>query len=286
MPIKSAPNTVVVVGGGRMGSGIAQVFLQAGSEVLLSDLDQPSGERALERVHQGIEIAIAHGWQEGSKSELFGRLRQIVKIEEMAPGTDLVVEAVPEIPELKLRLLADISKIVSPETVIASNTSSISINSLASAVSHPERFVGAHFFNPVPKSRLVEIVKGSRTSEDSISQIVSWVTSLDKESVIVRDSPGFASSRLGVLLGLEAIRILEEKVADAESIDRAMTLGYAHAMGPLRSTDLVGLDVRLAIAEYLQQTLGDRFEPPQLLRDLVAEGRLGRKSGRGFFDWT
>jgi 3-hydroxybutyryl-CoA dehydrogenase len=284
--MESAPQTVVVVGGGRMGSGIAQVFLGAGSNLLLMDVDQSAGARAIERVRQGLEVAIARGWQEGSITEAVGRLRQILKTDEIPAETDLVVEAVPEIPELKSKLLADISNLVSPNTVIASNTSSISINSLASVVSHPERFVGAHFFNPVPKSRMVEVVKGSSTSEKTVTRTVGWVASLGKESVIVRDSPGFASSRLGVLLGLEAIRMLEDGVADAESIDRAMTLGYAHAMGPLRSTDLVGLDVRLAIAEYLQGELGDRFEPPQLLRDLVAQGRLGRKSGHGFFDWT
>jgi 3-hydroxybutyryl-CoA dehydrogenase len=150
----------------------------------------------------------------------------------------------------------------------------------------PEQFLGMHFFNPVPASKLVEVVLTGATAESVRDRVVSWVRAIGKTDVVVNDSPGFATSRLGVLLGLEAIRMLEEGVTDAEGIDTAMELGYRHPMGPLRSTDLVGLDVRLAVAEYLTSTLGDRFTPPTLLRDKVARGELGRKTGRGFYDWS
>ena len=172
------------------------------------------------------------------------------------------------------------------DTVVATNTSSLSIAELGAVLVHPNRFLGMHFFNPVPVSKLVEIVLGPNTTDEVRDKALEWVRLLGKSDVVVRDSPGFATSRLGVMLGLEAIRMLEEGVTDAESIDRAMELGYGHPMGPLRSTDLVGLDVRLAIAEYLERTLGDRFAPPKLLRDKVERGELGRKSGQGFYPWN
>jgi 3-hydroxybutyryl-CoA dehydrogenase len=204
----------------------------------------------------------------------------------LPPALDLVVEAVPELVDLKLSVLSLVEKTVSPTTVIASNTSSISIAELGSALGDPARLIGMHFFNPVPASTLVEIVRAPATDAGVVEKVREWVAQLGKTEVLVNDSPGFATSRLGVCLGLEAIRMLEEGVADAESIDRAMELGYRHPMGPLRSTDLVGLDVRLAIAEHLAKTLGDRFAPPALLREKVAKGELGRKTGQGFFTWS
>jgi 3-hydroxybutyryl-CoA dehydrogenase len=198
---------------------------------------------------------------------------------------ELVVEAVPEDAGLKVRVLAAAEAAVGEHAVLASNTSSLSIAGLADGLARPERLVGMHFFNPVPASDLVEVVVGPRTAGAVRDLAVGWVGALGKTEVVVRDSPGFATSRLGVLLGLEAIRMLEEGVADAASIDRAMELGYRHPMGPLRSTDLVGLDVRLAIAEHLRRELGDRFAPPRLLRDKVARGELGRKTGQGFYAW-
>ena len=172
-----------------------------------------------------------------------------------------------------------------PGAVIATNTSSLSIDGLAAGLARPDRFVGLHFFNPVPASGLVEIVVGPATGDDLVAAAQAWVEALGKTAITVTDSPGFASSRLGVAIALEAMRMLEEGVASAADIDTAMTLGYRHPVGPLRTTDLVGLDVRLAIAEHLARELGPRFEPPAILRSLVAEGRLGRKSGRGFYDW-
>ncbi|CAM3898916.1 3-hydroxybutyryl-CoA dehydrogenase [Tsukamurella ocularis] len=219
-------------------------------------------------------------------AEVLARVTVVSAIDELPAGADLVVEAVPEIVDLKLDVLHRIEGTVGPQCVIASNTSSLSIAVLAAALDAPERLVGMHFFNPVPASTLVEIVRTDATAGPVVDRVRGWVELLGKQEVLVNDSPGFATSRLGVCLGLEAIRMLEDGVADAESIDRAMELGYRHPMGPLRSTDLVGLDVRLAIAEHLASTLGERFAPPQLLRDMVARGDLGRKTGRGFHTWS
>lgn len=277
------PSKVGVVGGGRMGAGIAQVFAQLGSTVVIAEAaDQ---DAALERVSTGLARAHERGKLASTPAEILARVSAVGGPGELPADLDLVVEAVPEIPSLKVEVLALVDATVSPSTVIASNTSSISIAELGAALSDPTRFIGMHFFNPVPVSTLVEIVRAPSTSAAVVDKVRDWVSLLGKSEVLVNDSPGFATSRLGVCLGLEAIRMLEEGVADAESIDRAMELGYKHPMGPLRSTDLVGLDVRLAIAEHLASTLGERFTPPQLLREKVARGELGRKSGKGFHDW-
>ncbi|WP_075838570.1 3-hydroxyacyl-CoA dehydrogenase family protein [Rhodococcus sp. KRD197] len=278
------PSKVGVVGGGRMGAGIAQVFAALGSTVVIAEAaDQ---EAALGRVSTGLDRAHERGKLTESPADILARVTTVAGPADLPADLALVVEAVPEIPSLKVEVLALIDKAVSDSTVIASNTSSISIAELGAALQDPSRFIGMHFFNPVPVSTLVEIVRAAATSPAVVEQVRNWVSLMGKTEVLVNDSPGFATSRLGVCLGLEAIRMLEEGVADAESIDRAMELGYKHPMGPLRSTDLVGLDVRLAIAEHLASTLGDRFAPPQLLRDKVARGEIGRKSGMGFYDWT
>jgi len=202
----------------------------------------------------------------------------------LAPAT-LVIEAVPEDAGLKSEVLAGIEQVVGQHTIIATNTSSISVDALAGVLERPDRFVGMHFFNPVPASQLVEVVRGAGTAPETVATVRQWADRIGKRTVEVADSPGFASSRLGLAIGLEAIRMVEEGVASPGDIDDAMVLGYRFPMGPLRLTDLVGLDVRLGVAEYLAGTLGDRFAPPQLLRDKVARGELGKKSGRGFFDW-
>ncbi|GAB2635805.1 3-hydroxyacyl-CoA dehydrogenase family protein [Prescottella soli] len=278
------PGRVGVVGGGRMGAGIAQVFATLGSTVTIAE----SGDRqaALTRVSDGLDRAHERGrLGESDPATVLGRVSLVGAPEELPAGLDLVVEAVPESVQLKLGVLALVEKTVDPTTVIATNTSSISIADLGAVLDDPRRLIGMHFFNPVPASTLVEIIRTPLTDADVVARVCEWVSLLGKSRVLVNDSPGFATSRLGVCLGLEAIRMLEEGVADAESIDRAMELGYRHPMGPLRSTDLVGLDVRLAIAEHLTETLGERFRPPALLREKVARGELGRKSGRGFFTW-
>ncbi|MEV8235228.1 MULTISPECIES: 3-hydroxyacyl-CoA dehydrogenase family protein [unclassified Rhodococcus (in: high G+C Gram-positive bacteria)] len=280
----TVPVKVGVVGGGRMGAGIAQVFAALGSIVVIAEAADQTA--ALGRVSTGLDRAHERDKLSEDPAAILARVSTVAGPADLAADLDLVVEAVPEIPSLKVEVLALVDKIAGPDTVIASNTSSISIAELGAALSDPSRFIGMHFFNPVPASTLVEIVRAPATSLDVVQRVQQWVSLLGKTEVLVNDSPGFATSRLGVCLGLEAIRMLEEGVADAESIDRAMELGYKHPMGPLRSTDLVGLDVRLAIAEHLASTLGDRFTPPQLLRDMVARGDIGRKSGRGFYDWT
>jgi 3-hydroxybutyryl-CoA dehydrogenase len=275
--------TVAVIGGGQMGSGIAHAFLTAGCTVTVVEARDPDSTR--QRVTASVEGASARGKLTQSVTDVLAGFSVQADPAGIPADAVLVVEAVPEDAGLKVQVLTEAERVVSPTAVLATNTSSLSVGELAAALDRPDRFLGMHFFNPVPASRLVEVVVTGTTHEDVVDLTRSWVDRLGKTGIVVKDSPGFASSRLGVLVGLEAIRMLEEGVADAEAIDTAMELGYRHPMGPLRSTDLVGLDVRLAIAEYLHGTLGERFAPPQLLRDKVAAGDLGRKTGRGFHDY-
>ena len=281
----AVPKIVGVIGGGRMGSGIAQVFAVAGAVVCLVERDPAAAAAARDRVAMGLHRAVEKGLLTESADAVLERLLLVDDVAVLSADTDLVVEAVPEDADLKVRVLAMAEQAVGEQAVLASNTSSLSVSGLAEGLRRPERFLGMHFFNPVPASKLVEIVLAAGTGDTVRDAARSWVAGLGRAEVVVRDSPGFATSRLGVLLGLEAIRMLEEGVADAAAIDRAMELGYRHPMGPLRSTDLVGLDVRLAIAEHLHRELGERFAPPRLLRDKVARGELGRKTGQGFFSW-
>jgi 3-hydroxybutyryl-CoA dehydrogenase len=284
--VTAVPARVGVIGGGRMGAGIAQVFLAAGSRVAVVEAGGQAAAAARGRVVDGLEEAARRGKLDGDVAPVLDRLTVVASPAALGGETGLVVEAVPEQADLKAQVLRAAEAAVAPDAVLATNTSSLSVTELASALERPARFLGLHFFNPVPASKLVEVVVARETDPELVATASGWVRALGKTDVVVRDSPGFASSRLGVLLGLEAIRMLEEGVADAEAIDTAMELGYRHPMGPLRSTDLVGLDVRLAIAEYLHRTLGERFAPPQLLRDKVAAGELGRKTGRGFHTYT
>src|SRR3954468_20292311 len=276
------PRLVGVIGGGRMGAGIAQVFLAAGARVAVVEAGAEGAAAARGRVADGLAEAARRGKLDEEVAPVLDRLTVVGSPAALDRETGLVVEAVPEQAELKAQVLRAAEGAVTPDAALATNTSSLSVTELAAALDRPARFLGLHFFNPVPASKLVEVVVAHETAADLVEVASGWVRALGKTEVVVKDSPGFASSRLGVLLGLEAIRMLEEGVADAEAIDTAMELGYRHPMGPLRSTDLVGLDVRLAIAEYLHRTLGERFAPPQLLRDKVAAGELGRKTGRGF----
>lgn len=280
------PKTAAVIGGGTMGAGIAQVLAVAGAHVTVVESGDDAAEAARQRIRKSVDQGVERGKISESAAEVMSRLDTVTDLDALPGSLDLVVEAVPEIPKLKVSLLGAAERAVGRDTVIATNTSSLPIAELGAALQEPSRFLGMHFFNPVPASKLVEVVRGPSTDDAVIDRVRSWVQVLGKTEIVVNDSPGFATSRLGVMLGLEAIRMLEEGVADAADIDRAMELGYRHPMGPLRSTDLVGLDVRLAIAEYLQSTLGDRFAPPQLLRDKVARGETGRKSGQGFYTWS
>lgn len=279
------PTRVGVVGGGRMGSGIAHAFLVAGCSVQIVEPDPAGGERAATAVRRAVGGSAQRGTLTGTVHETLARL-DILPAAGHLDHPGLVIEAVPEIVDLKLAVLGQVAETVADTTVIATNTSSFSVTELAAAIDTPGRFLGLHFFNPVPASKLVEVVVAAGTDAAVVTRAQQWVTALGKTAVTVRDSPGFASSRLGLALGLEAIRMVQDDVAPAADIDTAMTLGYGHPMGPLRLTDVVGLDIRLGIAEYLAARLGPRFEPPQLLKDMVSRGDLGRKSGRGFFRWN
>ncbi|MFF2214304.1 3-hydroxyacyl-CoA dehydrogenase family protein [Streptomyces antibioticus] len=282
----TAPAVVGVIGGGRMGAGIAQSFAAAGSTVTVVESGAEAAAAALDRVAAGLERAAARDRLTEPADRVLARVRTARSVEELPADADLVVEAVPEDAALKATVLAAAERAVSATTVLASNTSSLSVTELAAALTRPGRFLGMHFFNPVPASELIEIVLAPDTDDRTRRAALDWTRSLGKQDVVVKDSPGFASSRLGLALGLEAIRMVEEDVAEPEAIDDAMRLGYKHPMGPLRLTDLVGLDVRLAIAEHLHATLGDRFAPPRMLREKVARGELGRKTGRGFYTWS
>ncbi|HEX6085822.1 MAG TPA: 3-hydroxyacyl-CoA dehydrogenase family protein [Thermoanaerobaculia bacterium] len=277
---------ISILGTGTMGRGIAYLSAVAGYDTVMYDADT----NALETARAAIESILRKGVEKGkvtseAAAEALQRLQLIPDLEPAVSGADLIIEAVPESFDLKKDLFAQADLFCSEATILASNTSSISITELAGNVERREQFVGMHFFNPPHLMKLIEIVRGDRTSNATVEIVREVAEKMGKTAIVVRDSPGFATSRLGVAIGLEAIRMLEEGVASAEDIDRAMELGYNHPMGPLRLTDLVGLDVRLGIAEYLASTLGPRFEPPQLLRDLVAQGKLGRKSGEGFYRW-
>jgi 3-hydroxybutyryl-CoA dehydrogenase len=277
------PAQVGVYGGGRMGAGIAHAFLVAGAGVTVVEVSDEAAAAARDRVAASLATAEERGKLSTTADVLLARLTVSADPGALEPA-ELVVEAVPEDPALKASVLKTVEQ-AAPDAVLATNTSSLSVSGLAGSLERPERFLGLHFFNPVPASALVEIVVGAATDPALVVRAQEWVADLGKTAITVTDSPGFASSRLGVAIALEAMRMLEDGVASAEDIDTAMTLGYKHPVGPLRTTDIVGLDVRLAIAEHLAREVSDRFEPPAILRTLVAEGKLGRKSGQGFYTW-
>ncbi|HEX4441561.1 MAG TPA: 3-hydroxyacyl-CoA dehydrogenase family protein [Thermoanaerobaculia bacterium] len=277
---------ILVIGAGTMGRGIAGACALAGYETTVFDAD-PDAQRAV-RGH--IESSWARAVEKGKvTAEDADRARHRLKIAErlkQAADSDFAIEAVPEALDLKKMVFSELDDLCPPRTIFASNTSSLSITRIAHATGRRDRVVGLHFFNPVAVMPLVEVVRGRETSAETESRALDLVRSLGKEAVRVLDTPGFATSRLGVTLGLEAMRMVESGVAEAADIDRAMELGYGHRMGPLKTSDLVGLDVRLSIAETLQKELdSDRFAPPEILRTLVAEGLTGRKAGEGFYRW-
>ena len=283
------PARVGVLGGGRMGSGIAHAFAVAGARVIVVERDRESADASGRRIRDSLRRTAERSAAAGEPLSPLDALSSAFTITtdmSLFESCGLVIEAVPEDRALKAAELARAEAAIASNAVLATNTSSIPIEALAESLARPERFLGLHFFNPVPSSQLVEIIVGSATDSAVVDEAYGWVSALGKRPIVVRDSPGFASSRLGVMLGLEAIRMLEEGVASAEDIDAAMELGYRHPIGPLRTTDIVGLDVRLAIAEELERTLGPRYSPPELLRRMVAEGDLGRKTGRGFYEWN
>jgi len=277
---------IAIIGTGTMGRGIAYLSAVAGYDTVIYDVD--SG--ALDAARASIESTLAKGVERGkvSGAAAAAAMQAIQLANELEPAVrqaDLIIEAVPEDLDLKKDLFSQADVICGEETILASNTSSISISKLAGAVERRSHFVGMHFFNPAHAMKLVEIVRGERTSDETVARVREVAEKMGKQPIVVRDVPGFATSRLGIAIGLEAMRMLEDGVASAQDIDRAMELGYNHPMGPLRLSDLVGLDVRLGIAEYLASTLGARFDPPEILRRMVREGKLGRKSGQGFYEW-
>ena len=279
---------VAVIGAGTMGHGIAYVAALAGCEVRLTDSGPNALGRAIVQITSLLEGGLKRGkLTESDRAAVVNRLHAEPDLRGAIADADVIIEAVVEDLALKQRLFADVERTAPRSALLASNTSSLSIGQIAAGLTEPGRLVGMHFFNPVVVMKLVEVITHGGESGPAAERAVEFARRLGKEPIVVRDSPGFASSRLGVVLGLEAMRMLEQDVASAEDIDKAMELGYNHPMGPLKLTDLVGLDVRLAIADYLHATLGKpQYEPPKILREKVKKGELGKKSGKGFYTWS
>lgn len=277
---------VGVIGAGTMGHGIAQVSAQAGYTVILSDVTSDRAEAGKASVAKNLQIGVDKGKVTAAdRDAALSRISCVAGLDALGP-CELVVEAAPEKIALKQELFRTLSRVCANDAILASNTSSLSLTEIAAAAANPARVVGLHFFNPVHLMKLLEVVRAEQTSDATIELVKAYGAAIKKELIVVKDSPGFASSRLGLAVGLEAIRMLEEGVASAADIDRAMELGYGYPMGPLKLGDLVGLDVRLAIAEYLYAETGSAtFRPPQLLKKMVRAGKLGKKSGQGFYTY-
>ncbi len=274
----------LVVGAGTMGAGIAEVFAKAGIDTLLFDVSEEQLATGRKRIEQSLATAVEKGKiSAGDASAAQAHVRTTSDLD--ATGMDLVVEAVPEMMSLKKQIFSDVSR-KAPEAILASNTSSLSVTEIAARAKDPSKVLGLHFFNPPPVMPLLEIIRAEQTAPEVLARAQAFATRIGKQAIVVSDTPGFATSRLGIVLGMEAIRMLETGVAGAADIDRAMQLGYKHPMGPLELTDLVGLDVRLSIADHLTLELGPQFAAPPLLRRLVRAGKLGKKTGEGFYRWV
>ena len=279
--------SIAVLGAGQMGNGIAQVAACAGYEVTMIDIEQSLVERGMAAIGGSLDKLVAK--ERMSREDADSALARVRTStgKGAAAECDLVVEAIPEIPELKLSTFAELDGICKPEAILASNTSSISIDEIAAATSRPDRVIGMHFFNPVPLMSLLELVRHDTVSEETIAAAQSIGSAMGKTTIVVRDVPGFATSRLGVVLGNEAIRMLADGVASASDIDTAMRLGYRHPMGPLELSDLVGLDVRRDILNNLADAFGEEsYRPHPMLNRLVETGDRGKKAGKGIYDWT
>jgi 3-hydroxybutyryl-CoA dehydrogenase len=277
---------IAVIGAGTMGAGIAQIAAQAGYNVALNDTSDDLLKRGISRIEDNLAKGIARGKvTEIERHAALSRIKLTSDVGEAVSGSILVIEAITEDLAAKHELFKRIEQSAVRKAVLASNTSSLSIREIGLAIEDKSRLIGMHFFNPPHIMKLLEIIITSDTSTQAIDLAREVGARMQKESITVKDSPGFATSRLGVCVGLEAIRMVEEGVASPADIDKALVLGYNHPMGPLRLGDLVGLDVRLGVAEYLYGKLGDRFRPPELLRQMVRESKLGQKTGKGFYEW-
>jgi 3-hydroxybutyryl-CoA dehydrogenase len=269
-----------------MGRGIAQVSAQGGFQTVLQDIDGAQLERALGSIRAGLQKRVqTQKLSEAEMTQTLERLQTVTSLEEAARGAELIIEAVPERIQLKLEVFAALDRLCPPGTLLASNTSSLSITEMAAATRHPEYVLGMHFFNPVPRMPLVEIVRALETDEECIQVALDVAHRMHKETVVVRESPGFITSRVNAMIGNEAFYMLQEGIADARTIDKALKLGLNHPMGPFELVDLVGLDTRLAILEFLHRSLGEKYRPAPLLVQYVKAGRLGKKTGRGVYDY-
>ena len=279
---------VAVIGAGTMGAGIAQVCAQSGWNTVLYDAFPDGLEKGMQRIDAFWDKGIARGKTTAEQKQKWTKnLQAEPNLKDAVNGCDLIIEAVPEILELKQKIFQEVERYASENAVFATNTSSLSIGKIASVINHPERLIGMHFFNPVPIMKLLELVKHQKTSDETVRIAEDAGLAMQKTTILVNDIPGFATSRLGVVLGNEAIRMLADGVASAKDIDTAMVLGYKHPMGPLALTDLVGLDVRRDILKNLQESFDDdSYAPHPLLEKLVAENRLGKKTGKGIYDWS
>lgn len=279
--------TVTVIGTGTMGQGIAQVCAQSGHTTRVYDAAEGRAKAAVSGIAAQFEKLVGKGKITNDvRAASLNRLSAATSPEDACDGSDVVIEAVPEDMALKIRVFEAVLGRAAKGAIVASNTSSLSITELGAKLGAADRTIGLHFFNPPPVMELVEVVRGLSTSEDTLQRALGFVKGLGKTPIIVRDVPGFATSRLGVMLGCEAMRMVEAGVASAADIDKGMELGYRHPMGPLKLTDLVGLDVRLAILDHLTKEVGEQFRPPPILRTMVRAGKLGKKSGEGFYKWV
>jgi 3-hydroxybutyryl-CoA dehydrogenase len=279
-------STLAVIGSGLMGRGIAHAAAVGGFRTVLHDVSTEALDRAQAQVRRDLEEGVARGKLSTAQAEAaLKRIEPEHDLESAAVEADFVIEAVPEVMELKLQTFARLDELTGEGVVLATNTSALSVTEIASAVKRPARVLGMHFFNPVPKMKLVEIVQALDTSAEAVRATREVAERMGKETVLVRESPGFVTSRVNAVLGNEAFHMLHEGVASAADIDKALKLGLNHPMGPFELVDLVGLDTRLAVLQHLHRTLGERYRPSPLLVQLVKAGRLGRKAGRGVYDY-
>ncbi|MGB3974246.1 MAG: 3-hydroxyacyl-CoA dehydrogenase NAD-binding domain-containing protein [Peptococcia bacterium] len=277
---------VIVIGAGAMGSGIAQTIAQAGYSVCLNDQSKSALEKGLDNIRKGLELQEKKGNITGQeKTEILDRITLLTDIKDMGEP-DLIIESIIENMDVKKRFWQEISPLISPSTYLASNTSSLSITEQASCTPSPEKFIGLHFFNPVPKMELVEIISGALTSDETFQWAKEFVSSLGKTGVVVQESPGFVFNRLIIPMINDAIKLYEDGIASAADIDATLKLGASHPIGPLALADFIGLDVVLDIMEYLAKELGEpKYSPTPLLREMVKDGLLGRKTGKGFYNY-